>query len=84
MDLNRGDLVITEEGYYGIVLRMAPNDHAVVAVSNGLIWDEPPEALERLPLKVNGSIEDGDAWANFLQILSAQSASGARRIHAGD
>ncbi len=80
MNVNRGDLVKTEEGYYGIVLRIAPDDHAVVAISNGLIWGEPPESLERLPLQFDGSIERGDAWANFMGILDYESATGDRRV----
>ncbi len=71
-NINRGDLVKTEEGYYAIVLRMAPDDQAIVAISNGLIWDESPETLEKLPLKVNGSFDAGAASANFMEILRGE------------
>lgn len=81
MNVNRGDLVKTEEGYYGIVLRIGQDAFAVVAISNGLVWDEPMDALERLSLKVDGSVESGDAWANFMGSLDNQSATGDRGPH---
>ena len=66
-DLRRGDLVITDDHYYGIVLELTA-DFAVVFCSNGLRADYTYEGLTWVPLHTNEE-SSNSAHANFAEIL---------------
>lgn len=68
--LHRGDLVITPDGYYGLVVKPG-GLVATVFTGNGLRSDYPAAALIAFPIHAEGERRN-PARANFAEILAPE------------